>query len=729
MLKKNNGRIFFVYILFSFGILFFFQNCKTDNGTKSLSSEMGGNGGGYQGKIVGLFYNFIPNNFCADKIEIPKQLATIDFNELSIVNFNKKNCSEESSSLNLSNVLVSQFQNEVVAINKQIFVKYEERPIQIPNNLVEVLCRDQFEKPNFEVIIRFDRETQGVTANLYSTKGSSVKNNLSRILSYDYVNYQSENLNLNLKFTQSKGSIEQIHQGEITFDSNKKTLNCIIGGALDTSSWKSKLVSNYNIKRFSVVNNRTPFFFADVNTKDKTQMFKILDDDSVVNLTEKLLGTDFVLLSSLPFSEDIFPFISWKFGEMKNSTILAYNDRTQDILPLYDRTEEQEGLGGFLLGTVIENQISKSGYVILPLKNYLTNKITVRVIDTTNKKVTEEFELNANEYSNSVILPNTDDVIFLVKESITNKTLIKFHNLLSQQDKFFTTQIPEGCNSGFIDANSNNQIFIHNPQVLIFLKCSAFPEDVFLYNLNLSSGEVYKVATNVKINWVSDEKKWIYFEDLKIINRKKAFYNLETKQIIYTNLKVAPWGEQNILNNLLGPFRKDPWDLRNDIIYNMDHVVFFDPYNRPLKIIYQNLENSKTELICENTQGETRRIGYFAENKIYVVKYDHLTSTFIFYLADLKSKECRYLNQINSQFQFIETAMRTSLGFTISLKENNNNVLAENILVPIDGRPPLKLNPVGNNSYWSISVDSFKSRIFLTGPENENIRLYQINLF
>jgi hypothetical protein len=234
--------------LSTFSLVLFFQNCTRSyfkpigNAItfESLRSESG-NGGVYDGKT---YYRFIPGFKCEDK-ETFKDLIISKENKFYIIENEIPKCATEGRELKSSEVKVSQFQDDVISYNDLIFTRNDiATELKIPEFISEVLCRDNFENPQFEFSTQYDQAANVTTTTFYSKDEKTVDKTSVRSVTTNKIEYSSFNgqVKFEIILNQVISSASAQHKGLVTaklsnWDSKVTSTNltCVLGSYLDAN--------------------------------------------------------------------------------------------------------------------------------------------------------------------------------------------------------------------------------------------------------------------------------------------------------------------------------------------------------------------------------------------------------------------------------------------------------------------------------------------------------------
>jgi hypothetical protein len=211
-------------------LLLAFQNCTQyrfksltdDLPLKYLAAENSGNGGGYEGKPQGSFFRFLPDYTCEGKAAY-KDLIVIKGDKILLFENRPNFCAKEPVELKWTDLVLSPFQNDFFTYNNLVYAHQEPSLAQIPDRLTEVVCRDNFTQPKFEIYTLFDinKNTTVTRVSFFGGTGSpSLVEDLSstRVRSESLVQYSafSKGLEFEVNFFDPVLGATQLYKGKVT---------------------------------------------------------------------------------------------------------------------------------------------------------------------------------------------------------------------------------------------------------------------------------------------------------------------------------------------------------------------------------------------------------------------------------------------------------------------------------------------------------------------------------
>lgn len=735
---KQFKQLLHIFIVTS--LLLGFVNCSFQNALSlkfSNASKLSGNGGGYEGKPDGTYYRYVPNYTCSGQPS-PEGVAEIVDGKAYLYDNNSGQCSTQSSPLLATDINLSPFQNEFISIRDELFKRYETKPAGIPNSLAEILCRDDFEKPTFEIVSHYDRETNQAQSRVYFADHLQPDFQIGRILSATEVKYQSEQLQFKVDISkpaaQKKKFSGMVIASTISGVQNKN-LTCVVGGSLDTSNWKLTQLSELETYYFSFF-GKGEILFANTVSTFVHQMYKIAVDNSVTNFTEKLLGYNFdsqVTMASE--SPDLFIFQGRPVSDLFQSWFV-YDQVTSKVIRLTNLNTER-AQGSYLSNS--PNITENRHLIYTENDNFFNHKYILHDLDL-NTNSNYEIGVTTNGIAH-ITLKKTNRAI-LVDYSVKPITQVQLYTVATKSQKPISVQLPSDCQldrlgmSGMMVDTYNNE-----EDILGNMTCGG-TSDVHLVLFHVSTGEVREIALNKYIIWVTEDHKWLLLGDLrqvtdpqtgqsstKFISTTPTAYNILTGQSFVTSVN-PNHGTFDSEGNFVHPdysngdimeFLKIA-SVENRWLYGFNGEVF-NP------TLYQtDLQTGLSIKSCENAQGRKLHVGALPNQKVYLLTYDSQLKAYRFY-AVKSPTDCLLLNEFPSEHPSVTYLQSTTIGFAMSMGDGNMRPTREAVFVPTDGRPPLKMS-YGDQGPWYIQVTPDKRRIILTGPAADGVnRIFSFDLF
>ncbi len=735
-LKHVKIKIQSLIILFISSILLiFFQNCKfeaKDFSQLNLSSYESGNGGGYAGKLSANYYYFIPNYLCQNNPS-PVEKAILHEGKLQLQSFDNNNCSQTPLYIDLSLLEFSPFQDEFVAIDRKLYRKYPGNIDKIPDNIAEVICRDDFKNPKLEIVAEFNYVSKVSQSIIYSKNSNNeiiISN--SRILSMNKVLYQSNEFNLNLDFS-TMGKDKLFHTSmELKENSNlklystvineqKKSINveCIIGGALDTSLWKTKKISDLKTQTMFVDNYSRLYFTSNSNEKtyattqlNKMHYYTLNDNNEVEDFTLNMFGDNFTSYERISTQENIFIFAAAKIGDLFLSWY-TYNYITNKLIKLTQINKDPKSVY-LSFSTFLSPTLTHDGFLSFFVQDNFTNYSILRLVNLSTGQIYDNELTSSNLNNNFTIHKESNQVIYLEKNIQYQSYQIKIFNPIDGNYRYIMTEIPNDFTVQLLMKSASYQS--HSKISIIIKTPSSSIGDFF--TLNIENGSIHKIASAMYLSWVSQDNNWLAFNSIdgKI---KNYIYSVEHDKFL-TN---RPF---EAMSNLGNEFYTNEGYF--NYVYTQNKIYSFDPKQSNPKLILHDLEADSVSELCNSKKGKIKFLGSLPGEKKFIFSFDSVELVYYFYEIE-DNQKCTLINNFPANFKYISSLKMTSIGFLVTFNNDNLTNPIANIFVPIDGRPPLKIDPVGISGSWQTEVDFQHRRIFLLGPIGGDQRVYQMNLF
>ncbi len=674
----------------------------------NISSKNSGNGGGYEGKIDGAYYRFIPNYTCEGS-PAPDQVAEIKNGQAYIYENKSTQCSKQSTPISVSDINISPFQNEFISVNDALFKRYEIKPQGIPSNLAEVLCRDDFESPSFEIVSHYDRDTNEVRTRVYFPQSIESDFPTGRILSPNEVEYVSDKI----KFKVDLSKPAMLHKKfagriESTSLSGMKShnLTCVIGGSLDTSNWSLRQLSDLSTSTFDIFGSGEIFFPVDL-APFVTHTYKIGLDNSVTDFTKAILGDNYSSLENFPIADKNLRVFSARAFSETFSSWYVFNSKQARVTRL---TNLQAGATSpnYMLD---RPEVTQNQHLIYEETNISSQLMILHDFDIQSNNLIDIFSsLSRVVYKT---LANSNKVII---GPLNNGDFKKFkiYDVATRS----MTDLPIDILSSCTDLRFSLETFNSEQSVLISSTCDDTIDTVLV---SLSDGSVKQIAKNKFLLWISDDRKWILLGDAVSSSKNPMAYNTETGDLLSVSIDPR-LGYDSASNNFSAmQFPSKIVLIDNQWLYGFGG----DPQSPSLYQI--NLTTKSTRVLCEGVLGKKLFVGALPDQRIYLFTYDSLLKLYRFYYVKSES-ECLRINEFPSVHSSVPDLKSTNIGFGLALNDGNNQPSKEVVFVPIDGRPPLKLNPTDKGP-WKIDVSADKNRVILAGPASDGIfRIFSFDL-
>ncbi len=761
-----------IIILLMFILVVLFQNCHLDgNSPKVLlqsiqfasQSDSSGNGSGYEGKPEIFYYRYVPSFECKNNL-VPLQIASISDDSVKIFSNSADQCGKKTEYTTISEVGFSPFQKDFVIIKNRLFKKYNEMPIGIPDQIAEILCRDNFQNPNYEIISHFDNKQKKALSHIYLQDEIISDFNVSRLLNMNNVSYVSDRIKFTVDFNLKDENGN--HIGELTKSSisgiKPIKLSCVIGGALDTSFWQIQELIPLNTIDFILDKTGDAYLISDINGLNKFHLFKQTLSQSFEQRATKINNmSEESNLSS--FFTDIFKEV---MGADLTTTIginlfhdkflrLTINDPAANLPPntsnsylvdtqKYDKT----WMAPMNIADEVQVDFMNNHYVHSREGNlFYDHTDSIDVYDSNLKFVNKIYSIN--DTLNFKVLKESNKIVIAPHLKETNfQSQLLIYDIKSKLISPINLNFPDKCRMyvTFMEVVNNEQSII-TQSVCDY----GYAEFTQLFLISLVDGKIQSLGRNKFINWIDKSRNWIVVDDIRkkptVINEYENFASASLKKMInvnnnaqfnvevdsckahfgYTDLNHANSSIQfEYINNC-------PWKLaikEDKYFYGISGTA-----SLPFAVRYNVFTGEKTKL-CNNVKGEVR---YFLNNpsadQIYLMTYDSKLNSYNIFNIDNNDGSCASINQFPSRIggrgspQSIQV---TPIGFVIHFQDLSATI-SELIFIPIDGRPPIQVNQFIDRSY-KMKVNSELNRLYFLIPNidqkvtEKNQRLYYMDL-
>ncbi len=725
-----------IYIL---GILLFmmpFQNCGVmsplNQGLSLSSIEKSahdtGNGGGYEGKPDGTYYYFIPNYSCGGT-PAAEQISEIKNGQALLYNNNGDQCANQSTPISMNDVNASPFEKDFISIKDALFKRYDEKPVGIPDTIAEVLCRDNFENPTFEIVTHNDRETNEALARVYF-QGKQISDfAVSRVLSSNEVRYVADNLSFKVDLSKPV-AVERKFAGQVVATTlagvQAQSLVCVIGGSIDTSKWSLKALTDVDAGPFQLMGNDEILFFSEVSRhyfsstlfSTVTHLFKIGLDQVVSDFSKIVFGDNYDITSTSGRVGGSLYLFFGKLTSEKWTSMFVYDVRTGKVKRLTNLNADAEP-EAYLMQQPVLTSDEHFFYDTLILHNDMSRTTAVRVYNLKDDSITDIAMLDESKYNGYMALPKTNKLLisWLNKNNVSN--VIEIYDAKSKTSKDLPLQIAGNCHvMGYSFQNMSDE-----SSILATQTCDGSKSDVV--QISLSTGQVKTIASDSHVSWSSDDLNRFI---LTTTTKENIAYDIRTGQTI--NLPMDPGfgfdlgvaGSTNFSSSL---------DSAKVALVG-DRFLYGFGGNTDAPSMYQvDLTSGASTQVCPAVLGKKMFVGMLPNQKVFLFTYDSQLKVYRFY--QVKSlADCPRINEFPSEFPYVPQLMPTSIGFGLLLGKaltlDSTNIAAEAVFVPMDGRPPLKFNPNVKGN-WQMDVSTNQNRIILRGPDNDNVvRIFSFDL-
>ncbi len=730
--KMKNSRKFLCILLLAVAMLPF-QNCGVISPHQSdlLSYfKSQGNGGGYDGKPDGTYYLYIPNHLCAGA-PAATEITEIKNGQASLLENKTDQCGTQSTPISLSDLNISPFENDFISVKDVLFKRYAIKPQGNPSQIAEVLCRDDFEKPTYEIVSHFDRETNQASARIYGDQINVPDFATSRVLSSDYVQYVADQLSLTVDISRVVSGARQF-KGQIRSSTLKginkgASLTCVTGGSLDTSHWVFHPLSDLETNNVSAFFGAKVFFHVTI-APFISHIFVLDSNDVQSDFTQTYFGDNFSNPAHYQI-EDSQVFVvegrptsdlynsHYVYDHVKDRVIKMTNRQAVHANPVYLQNEPILTQNRHLIYGANERDP-----VDFNRSTYSFNDLDLNSTDL------YQIPVQSGQYQ---VLPSTNRVLFF--ETSLTASFFNVYDIPSKSLQKIATA-PDCPVKPFTVSQTSNLLVVNKEQEFISMSNCGASQDSSLFAISIKDGSRISLGQNRGVLWSSQDQKWLWLTDLTwqknatdgLLYRSIGFknpvlYNSETHQFMNMTQELQPRFADFANDN----FYQDNWPVLMTAVSDQWIYGFGGDSNAPH--LYQvSLKDGTTQNICENAVGKKIFFGVLPNQKLYLLTHDSILGIYRFYLAS--SAACTRINEFPSTHAFVPSLKAADLGFALALNDGNLQPNREALFVPMDGRPPLRLN-YNEGGYWNIFLSLDKKRVLLGGPNAQgNFRISAFDL-
>ena len=720
-------------ILFAslFILVFSYQNCgswKSDP-IKALSTItfQSGNGGGYEGKPEGTFYLYSPNYSCEGA---PAAERVTEFiNGQAFLFDNQKNqCAQQNSGTPISDLEMSPFQNEFISVQDFLYKRYDEKPSGIPNNLAEVLCRDDFAKPTFEIVSHYDREKNEAATRVYFSQSKVPDFAVSRVLALSGVQYVSAELSFNVDLSNPAFSTRKF-SGAIQKSSiaglSVGPLVCVIGGSLDTSKWALKPFANIDSNAFGVDKSGDVYVFSDISRKyydfgfytSVVHIFKVTFEGIVSDFSKSMISGDFNFQGQVDTNSEDIKVISALPSTEKWASLYVTDLRNSKTKKLTNFKKDGPP-EAYLQQSPVLTKDQFLFYDTRILYDMNSDAGVIRVYDLATDTI-EDVGPTGTNCQVYAVLPEKNQLFQFCQDPDTLASYLQIYDAKTKNHSRLNLQISNQCSI----TNSLKATFIDgSPALLTEESCAGASgtKTIQAIRISLLDGGIKEVGPEgSRLSWVADNKQWAI---LKTATNFKAVYNIKTEKWFEVPVnpdqqnEAASLRSESALNNFLMSEKPLNVALTSDqVIYGLG-----GPLDTPN--LYQvDLTTGRAQELCQNVAGTKLFIGQLSGNKVFLFAYDKVLKVFRFYLVK-GSPDCPRINEFPSDFPYALKLIPTDIGFGLllgnALTAATGLMAREAVFVPVDGRPPLKFNSDAQH-HWNMQLAPAQNRVYLSGPQKD----------
>ncbi len=238
-----------------------FQNCSdigviklvgsSSQSSKSEPETDSGNATGYDGKLDGVFFHYIPGYKCENH---ESAFSKIDYKPMSVNSTytisKESQCLSAAVSVPTASLDTGALQNKVIGYEEKIFEYTKSGSANAVKKMVEIWCVDQWNSSKVEIVSYYDlSNSQAQTEFYYPSIAKRTEANPARSVGIETVRLNSNYFELIVDKRQ-RGSNPGTFKGELKIsgsaaDRVAQTLQCRLGGTLDARLWPAKAV-NYD---------------------------------------------------------------------------------------------------------------------------------------------------------------------------------------------------------------------------------------------------------------------------------------------------------------------------------------------------------------------------------------------------------------------------------------------------------------------------------------------------
>ena len=763
----------YVYVLFVL-TLFGFQNCAPNFNVLqniNLSSKLSGNGGGYEGKAA--YYRFLPNSVCGGQ-ETYKEMLVFDQDQIWLHENNNvgTSCQQTTKSLSSSELGTSLFQNEFLTVRDYLYARYEFDPQKSPELLAETLCRDNWEKPSFEIANHHNYRTGEATTRIYY---KSAQNNqievqtdsaTNRLLTPFEVKYQSFNLQLkyNLNVENGSGAFSRKYAGQISYVAASLAnvlkpgpLVCVTGGGLDSSIWPlRKVEASSTISSFFLHPTENDLYFSDRNPNSPNwwRPFVLKNEAQLIDISQSIFKTSMYVGDHHPI-----PNSKWMTLEGVETdgtpyfggNVYIYRPDDPSTLRTLVRSQSRDSyipVQDLISSPIMQLSETEFGY-------WVTNRTYVNSILQENHlyRIYNWKTLTSIDYlSAKPVLGISQSLYFKgvgqwpigkvgnLRTNQDGKYEIHYLDILERTEKVRALPIIPLCSPVTSNEYDSQRFFISQESRRLILEYSC-PNNVRkVLGLSLENGSYYLTGENDMIIWKSLNSETFMVAETVISIYNTIRYNPLKIRIIQSNsgqieaTQLDPHQNTSSDSNQFNSLREIYYEDHDQVkTYSRNGITFlaaFSPgsvWNVQLKNLSSRIEST----VCKNALGQKIALVNFTEEQLALVTFEPGQRVFIYEVSE--SENCKLLNSAPVNYSALRVLVPTKNGMGLAFSTmpgfhayTYTKVPDDVYFLNKDGRAPLHINL--NNPNFSIVVDmkvSFDhSKLYILGMDIEQ-SIYQ----
>lgn len=574
----------------------------------------------------------------------------------------------------------------------------------IPESLAEVLCRDDFDSPKLEIVGHFNRATNEAVTRIYSSAAFQPDFSVSRLLSMNSVRYVSEEIIFNLDFSKSQQG-ERVFAGQIESSAlpglGPQKLTCIIGGSLDTSNWSFTSMTDRIVESFGILDNDSVRFTSylprsGIFSQAVHHHFKVGFHTPETDITMSNLGDGYTIALEYPtpLKNESHQFIFYnvrKRGDYIWQAHYIWDLKNSRLVQLTNLNQSQINPNWEASSYIERAVIAATGEVLFPVQQVFGGNL-LRSYDIASGKVTTLFRIPGQLRFRE--LPNSKQVV--VASRLESAVEYMLYDLGTRTLRAMAVQFPEGCRSDgqLLEVLNNGTGFIESAT------CGVNGE-IRVFLVTLQDGGVKTLAINKQFRFLSADDKWSFFADSA--QQNSFVVNLETFESFASPISPR-----------LGPNKYTP-------VMMGRYWYGFDAESSDPHLIQTDLQTRTSIRLCESSLGTRLGVGVIQDAKVYIYSYEKTAKVYRFYHVKSPT-ECLRLNEFPSSSSIVHRASSTEIGFAMSLYTPGTewsmvNQPSELVFVPVDGRPPLRLNH-GSAQGWYFEITPDRKHIVILGPDS-----------
>ncbi len=731
-----------IFIAHAIVFLSAFQNCTGINGLNldnlqnvTSSKDSGGSGVGYDGKLTGNYYRFIPGYSCAGQ-PAAKEIIQVQDQGTTLVSNSLLQCESEQVNLPKAAIGESPLQTEFITYNDLIFKHLDGVVSQIPDQLPEVLCRDDFESPQIEIVTHYDRVKSQALGRIYhkNSDGSvsgTLDFNVARVLSPYQVNYQSSELQLSVDLQHPVSGTHRF-KGSL---GGSRPVTCVTGGLLDVSAWPLHQVTDFRTSNITInyaTNSIVVTQDDATGSMEGRKLIQITPDGSYFDLTTNLLNSQYKV-NTLTISISGAPLmvgsgvnkLSWRgqeyfFMDLLNRRIIPFGD-TKSIENIVTLPSPLQN------GELIYNLIDDSSSGI------------IRKMNLETRKLTDVYFARALQIR---ILPDTNKVVSV---SFTTKRSVLIHDFAAGTQVTISPPIPTSCypsnrlDYGLYSLYGDYSVFLVLPKanlaIVRYNNCGT--SDSLLYGVSLNNQSHIDFGPNACILDYSLDYNWVEIGHEITIPQPYGQSNQSCQALNVTHYDLVHGTNYLVKNNPL--FARNRFkNITKQMIPMYTNAptlqgINYSGYGQSLlklneslslgmiyssekpQLIQFNQVTNQTQEICTSAKGDKISLGSMNKDIAYLLTYS--ASEQIYFAYKVTPTSCTQINSFPSiKNKVMEIALsKSGLGLIVGDDTKDSPTLV--YFMPFNGKPTYLLNLFEQDIYTALNfkINSNTGELFLNG--------------